>query len=205
MRTKKNSRYTWDKVYSKYNPTQLPWFNIKFPKEVLKQVYALDKSKTILVPSCGAGDTANTFYNMGFKNVIGTDISEKAISTAKKRFPKLKFETVETGSLYKKGYADVNVFDWVNLHHITKKNLKPYLLSLQRICDVLILTYIFEPELGKIRESYITGGIVYNHNPKDIIKILNKLVLQNQFKFTFKINPKFGKRTHRAITLVFKK
>ncbi|MDD5032760.1 MAG: class I SAM-dependent methyltransferase [Candidatus Pacebacteria bacterium] len=200
---KKRQKDVWNKVYSKYTPAELPWFNLKFPKEVTKWISALDKNTTMIIPGCGFGDTAGVLSKMGFRKIMGTDISKKATAGARKRFPKLKFKTVETEKLNQERYANANIFDWLNFHHINRKNIRAYLFSLQKICNTLILAYIFEPELGKKRNSYITGEKVYNHNPADVIKILDKLTQKKKLTFEFKINPKFGNKKHKAVAFMF--
>ena len=128
-----NQRHIWERVYKKYSPHELPWLGIKFPKEIVKYLNLLDKKEPLLIVGCGVGDVVATCAEMGFKQPMGTDISNNAISQARKRFPKLKFERIETEKLGKKGYKNANVFDWVNLHQIKPKDLNNYLKSLQKI------------------------------------------------------------------------
>lgn len=200
-----NKQKVWNQVYKKYKPSELPWYNLKFPQSVIKQLKKLDKNKTMLVPGCGAGETTKILYDMGFKNIIGTDISGTAIKIAEKNFPEINFRRIATEHLCDDEYYNVNIFDWMNLHQISFNDIKHYLSSLQKISNNIILAYIYEPELGETRESYITGDKVYNHDPKSVINMVNKLNLIEKINFRFKINPKFGEKTHKAVGLFFRK
>jgi len=200
-----NKSKIWDQVYLKYQPSELPWHHIEFPKKIIKQLTNLDKNTLIIVPGCGTGETVKTLLDNGFKNIIGTDISEVSIGIAKKNFPKVKFKRINTENLHYENYHNINVFDWMNLHQIPSKEIEQYLLSLQKICSNLILVYIFEPKLGKMRESYIPESNVYNHKPERIINVINDLTLVKKIDFKFKINPNFGEKTHKAVALYFQK
>ncbi len=195
----------WDSIYRKYQSSELPWFGIKFPNEIIAELNELEKEKTLLIPGCGTGETAETIKGMGFKETIGTDTSEVAIESAKKNFPGLEFKKTKTQELHQMGFKDVNVFDWMNLHHISKKKIVDYLSSLQIICKTLILSYIYESGLVESRPSIITGDECYNHKPDDVMRILKKLNVKRQFSFEIKSNPKFKKISYKAAALVFRK
>ncbi|MDD3284523.1 MAG: methyltransferase domain-containing protein [Patescibacteria group bacterium] len=195
----------WNKVYSKHPSNQLPWFNIKIPKIIIANINKLDKNKKLLIPGCGTGETVKFIKNLGFNDIIGTDISSTAIKIAKKQFSNIVFYKIETEKLDQNRFLNSNIFDWLNLHQISPKKLNKYLLTLQKISNFLIITYIFEPELGKVRNSYITEAKVYNHDPEKIIKILKGLALKHRFNFVFSINKKFGTKKHNAECLIFEK
>ena len=105
-----NKHKVWDRVYQRYKPSELPWYNLPFPQEIIEELGKLDKNKCILVPGCGTGESVQTLWDMGFKNNIGTDISETAINTAKKNLPGLEFRVLPTEQISEK-YSNMDVLD----------------------------------------------------------------------------------------------
>lgn len=200
----KDKKEIWDKVYSKYSKSELPWHKLTPPKEILEKLSTFKKDETMLVPGCGTGESIEILRKMGFQEIIGTDISDIAVQKAKEIFPNIKFENTPTEELHKK-ISNTNTLDWLNLHQIPSEDLHKYLKSLQEISNNLILTYIFEPEKGEIRDSYITGDKVYNYKPEKIIEILNKMKAEKVLNFEFQINPKFGDAKHKAVAIFFSK
>lgn len=90
----------------------------------------LKKGAKILEIGCGTGFHSSLLTDLGFK-VIGVDISEKGIRSAKKHFPKTEFKAMdakELSSKYKKESFDVIYSRGMSWYHyelkgITKKGI----------------------------------------------------------------------------------
>ncbi len=203
----KGEQNRWNTVYNK-NPEELPWFGLAFPKQVETYLSQLNKSSLILIPGCGFGDTVNKVLSLGFKNVLGTDISEKAIEMAQKRFPGVPFKVTRTEDLQSliKSHS-ANVFDWLNMHQVA--DIKEYLQSLGGISNNLCLVWICESDKsGTPVKSYVHEGNIYYHDPASVQEILLQigLSLKEQFTFTFTTNPLSGVvREHQAIGHIYAK
>ncbi len=195
----------WDNVYQKYSPDKLPWTNIIIPTKVMNILNKFNKQHLLIMPGCGTGESVNQVRTKGFKNLVGTDISNISIEKAKKSFNKLDFRPLPTEIINQEINFPANSFDWLNLHQINFQDLKKYLESLEKISEKLLITYIYEPFKGEKRESYITGDYVYNHNPKNVELMLKKMLLLEKFDFEFEINPEFGKEKHKAVALYFER
>lgn len=192
----------WDNVYGK-EPGLLPWFGIDFPKEVTEYLIDLNKKERIYITGCGCGDVVKRVSLMGFEDVIGTDISEKAIEISKKRFPDLHFKAIATELLPAQDCS--NALDWLNLHQI--ENIKDYLFALGKISKKLCLVWIGGEKNTKAK-SYVHEGFVYFHDPSEVEVVLREvgLVLIKQFVFNFTTNPSAGSiRTHGAIGQIYEK
>lgn len=202
MDEQNQNKERWETVYEK-EPESLPWFGIDFPSEVKDYLSSLNKDEKIRVTGCGFGDVAKKISILGFKDVEGTDISEKAIERAKERFPGLNFKAMATESIAEK--ESVNVLDWLNLHQI--EAVKDYLWSLGNISKKLCIVWIWD-EKGVMAKSYVHHGNVYFHDPsvaQEILKGTN-LILKKQFTFNFETNPLSGNvRVHKAIGQIYEK
>ncbi|MGK9477997.1 class I SAM-dependent methyltransferase [Melioribacter sp. OK-6-Me] len=73
---------------------------------LLKEFASVNKDNGICADfGCGPGQITKFLYDHGKKNIIGVDISSEMINTARKLFPKIKFETGDLLSLsYCAGY-----------------------------------------------------------------------------------------------------
>ena len=111
----------------------------------------------------------------GFTNILGTDVSLNAISTAQKRFPKISFECIATEDLHKKLSEKTNVIDWLNLHQIQPELLDNYLKSLNKISKSLLLAYFYDSQRSDSQKSIITGELIYNHQPSKVANVLDKM------------------------------
>lgn len=191
----------WDKVYKQYPPSKLPWYKIPFSTNLKDFLKGLDKKGFILVVDCGVGDTAEQISKSGFTNVLGTDISSEAISTAQKRFPHIKFKCIGTEELYKEDYQNVNVVDWLNLHQITPNILPNYLSSLNKISKSLFLAYFYDPKRPSSQKSIITGDLIYNHKPNDVSLLLNNMAKTQEFVSYTGTNKEFGHLDHKFRTV----
>ena len=57
------------------------------------------KNATILEVGCGLGNLCDRLYDQGYRSIIGTDISQVALFTAKKENPHLRFAVMEADGL----------------------------------------------------------------------------------------------------------
>ena len=195
----------WNKIYDEMPPDALPWYGLAFPEEINDYLATLDKSRLMLVPGCGNGNTVDRLRQSGYQNLIGTDISPSAIRNARSRFKGIDFSVMATQDLsdYFQG-GSANVFDWLNLHQIDPKNLESYLNSLGSVSNALIIAWICDE--GEQRPSYMAqASIVYNHSPEHVERILSGVMTRTtEFKFSFSTNPKAKEeRTHHAVGQIY--
>jgi hypothetical protein len=197
----KNSE-KWDKVYNSYSPNNLPWYGLPIMNSLKNFLNSIRKEDLIILTGCGVGDTVDALNKEGFSKIIGTDISKKAIAISQKRFPKLKFECIGTENLDSK-YANANIIDWLNLHQISPKDLPRYLKSLDNSSNKLCITYFYDPKRPNEQKSMIAGGLIYNHKPEIVCKLIKKKILDDKVFYTgtnkrFKVKDKF-----RTVSIIF--
>jgi len=79
----------WDKTYGSNENTKLGWYE-EIPAKCLKLFEKCDLSKddAIIDVGCGASSFMDNLLSRGFTNLIGVDISEKALSLLKQRLGK---------------------------------------------------------------------------------------------------------------------
>jgi hypothetical protein len=183
----------WDRVYNEISDEKLPWKNIKLPKKIFQKIDSLDKNKLIIITGCGTGDILKQINNLGFKKIIGTDISKKAIDIAKTKNPKYKFRKLKTQDLYKK-FSNINVFDLFVLHHISKEELKKYIYSLDVACDTILIVFFINPAVSQEKSNVKRESNIFYHNPDKISRLFNCHALADEFKFRVSTNPMFGKK-----------
>ena len=79
MNLEENQKEYWNKVASDKQ------FTTPFQIEVFSEL--VDREDKILDVGCGYGRTLNELYLQGFKNLFGTDFSDKMITRGKEQFP----------------------------------------------------------------------------------------------------------------------
>ena len=73
-----------------------------FDRLLLKEFASVNKEKGPCADfGCGPGQTTKFLYDHGVKDIVGIDISSRMVDTARRYFPKIKFET---GDLQKVSY-----------------------------------------------------------------------------------------------------
>ena len=82
MLFKKNSKSHWDKIYSTYNIEQLGWYE-KDSRESLKLINKTNIKSNILDVGCGKTTLIRSLLEKGCENIIGVDLSERAINDLK--------------------------------------------------------------------------------------------------------------------------
>ncbi len=196
----------WDKVYDKA-PEELPWFGLSFPPQVEGYLSGLDKTKLVLVTGCGAGDVVKRIEVKGFKQMIGTDISAKAIERAKSRFPGILCMVAATEELpIHNKLNGANVIDWLNLHQV--QNIAAYIYSIGETAENVCIAWICDSNQQAFAKSYVHDGNIYYHDPKSVEKLFTEkdMTLKEQFDFSFNTNPAAGDmQVHKAIGQIYAK
>lgn len=81
--------------------------------KLLKKIHARD----VLCVGCGSGEECAEIAKLGFKNVIGTDLSPQLIELAQEAYPKLKFQVMNMEKLrFPKASFDV-VYSSLAIHY----------------------------------------------------------------------------------------
>jgi hypothetical protein len=177
----------WNAIYSD-KARKLPWINIPFPSEIETYLKALPRNVSLLVPGCGTGEIVEKLSTDGFTQIIGTDISSKAIERGRSNFPHLTLEPIPTEELVNQvRFLDSFVFDWLNLHQVPASALTVYMHSIGRISKSLCIAWIYEGDAEK-QPSYVHEGEIYFHNPTTISELLLAqnlhLKMEGGFSFT---------------------
>lgn len=182
MEKLKKQELEWDLIYKK-PLEEIPWTYLDFGKPLIKMLNLLEKEKKLIVTGCGSGDNLEILHQLGFKNMIGYDISKNAIKIAKKNYPKFKFKVSETVKIKDKG----NVLDKAVIHHIPNSRLKKYIHKLDKIGDKIICCYFN----GNYRKKSLIKkkSPLYYHDPKKVEKMFKKHVLKKQEKYIVKTHP----------------
>jgi len=175
----KKQNLEWDLIYTK-PLEQIPWTYLDFGKPLINMLTRLDKDKKLIVTGCGSGDTLEVLSKLGFRNLVGYDISKNAINLAKKDYPQFKFKLAETVKVKDKG----NVLDKAVIHHIPPSKIKSYILKLDRIGNKIICCYFH----GNYRRKSLIKkkSPLYYHDPRVIEKMFKRHVLNGQGKYVVK-------------------
>ena len=122
-------KHYYAKVYSESDISPAPFLKAKKHIEYLIQLCPnIDKNKTILDIGCGTGYYTNILSKIGFKHVVGVDISDVAIEKAKRQYPDLTFivnnsltsDKIKADTLFARGFRPMlmgvnNFIDSVDL------------------------------------------------------------------------------------------
>jgi SAM-dependent methyltransferase len=196
----------WNEVYSK-GDSEYPWTGIQFSAEAIKFIEILDKKEKIIVVGCGTGESVNTISEMGYVNVIGSDISSVAISHAKLKYPNI-FISAPTEELYmNKDLIGSNVFDWLNLHQIMPVDMVNYIYSICRISNKICISWIYHDGQEEFKKSYVHDLYIYFHRPDYVESVFlkNHFKLESQSNFDFTSNTKSKDIIHSAVTQIYTK
>jgi len=197
----------WNQVYAQTAPEELPWFGLRFPEPVERYLSELNEAERLLVTGCGAGDVAYGLRSIGFRNILGSDISPTAIERARCRFPELEFEPLPTEELGARlPRASVHAFDWLNLHQVSP--VEAYLAALRTVSRTLCVAWIRDAEDRGFAASYVHGGHVHYHDPEVVRSLLEQgeLRLVEQFAFSFESNPKAKLiRQHAGVGQIYRR
>jgi SAM-dependent methyltransferase len=89
------------------NNEKIPWADLepnRFFVEFAEKMNLQGNERKALVVGCGLGDDAKYLHELGF-DVTGFDISETAISWAKRLNPEIHFEVADLFNLYDSAFA----------------------------------------------------------------------------------------------------
>ncbi len=194
MIIKTTDKEVWNDLYENESVTQLPWYGIPFLSRVRNYLKGIGKTEPILVPGCGLGDTVNLISKQEYTNVVGTDISNVAISKARLRFPKLTFYNIPTEEISKKSrFRGAHVIDWLNLHQIDSNIIKNYLHSLDTLSSSLLLSYFYDSSRKEKEKSLVREGFIYNHTPRKVETFLPHLIKTSEIFYVTKVKHKSKK------------
>lgn len=80
----KNLEKVWDTTYEENSPKELGWYEeVSEPSLTLIKKYLKEREKTILDAGCGESTLIQSLLDDGYKNLIGIDISSRAIKFLK--------------------------------------------------------------------------------------------------------------------------
>lgn len=110
--------------------------------------------KNILDFGCGAGFISNEFKKNGF-NVVGVDISQNAISEAKRRFPGVNFNVI---SIDDKLPFEDNIFDAIYCAEVIEHiyNIEFLMQEFKRILKKDGMLFVSTPYHGFLKNLLIT-------------------------------------------------
>jgi predicted TPR repeat methyltransferase len=189
----------WDCIYATLQSQQLPWYNLPLLKHTKDFLDSISPKELLLVTGCGLGDTAKQLSQAGMTNIIGTDISTTAIKCARKKFPKIRFESYDTRTLQQHILPPANTIDWLNIHQISPKDLSSYLSSLQKVSSRLLITYFYNEDEPHHKQSMVHNGNTYNHDPAKVSDLLIPLRKMKETSFSLRI--KYGSKTMTLKTI----
>ena len=86
----------WDKIYTKKQTNTLGWYEEK-PEQSLQLIKKchLDKEDRILITGAGSTTLVDNLLDLGYKNIIATDISSEALDTLKQRLGEHRSNAVQ--------------------------------------------------------------------------------------------------------------
>ncbi len=166
-----NQKEIWEKVYEGH---ELPWIENPAPDDLVNDFISSFKARksVILDYGCAKGRYLHLFTKAGL-DVIGLDISENALNSARKKVPDVQLIQAESPSIFlgENVFFD-GVFAYGVMHHIDKEMWPEYMDSFYEILKpggVLLISghstedaefssgYRISPTTGKI--SYAVDDI----------------------------------------------
>jgi ubiquinone/menaquinone biosynthesis C-methylase UbiE len=198
-----------NKINCKYfsRGEQLELFKKKYlellPPEVTLFPKYIQKGDLVLDLGCGAGRTTLPIHELK-ATVIGTDLSEVMVDTAKGKHPEIEFRVMDASQIdYPDNYFDVVVFSYNGLcylypeekrnasiqeiHRVLKKNGKAIFSSFNRYAPYtlssivnMILTTVLMGFKSKYRIHLTRYGVTINYETRPVEEI--KLWREMNFK-----------------------
>lgn len=151
---------------------ELPHYKYILP-HLYRNMETIPKESKILDMGCGKGWVTNYLYELGFKNIIGSDVNKKHLEIASGNFPNLKFINISG--------ADNNL----------KKMYKNYF---DVIISIEVIEHIYEPHIfiDNCFEILKYNGILFLSTPYH--RYLKNLIISLSGKFDNHFQPlnKYG-------------
>ena len=123
-----------DKIYRDYG-------NDKIDYDVLEKIICLIKPNKILDIGCGNGRVFPIYFKHNIKEIVGQDISKKALSILRERFPDDKYITTNI-PIQKLDYSE-NYFDLIISNRIMqslpKQEIKQVIKNISTISEFIYL------------------------------------------------------------------
>ena len=135
MALPKNVIDCYDKTAKNYAKKFLNELEHKHLDRILLKAFAEEnKTKGKLIDfGCGPGQTTNFLFETGVNDLIGTDISPKMISEAKKINPAIKFEVADMLNLNYENSTFGSAIAFYAIVHFTMEQLLKAFMEINRI------------------------------------------------------------------------
>jgi len=104
---KKDSRKLYDRIWKEGLKKGVSGYGDLELTKLFFNKLNINKGSSILEIGCGIGSFLNSIYGIGYKNIVGVDISKYAIDSGKKKHPHLDLRYMDANALKFKG----NPFD----------------------------------------------------------------------------------------------
>lgn len=177
-------------IYKNHNV--LPWTGLPLPDEIKKILLEKPKETNIHFSGSGLGEHVNEVYGLGYINISCSDISDVAIMQVRQKYPFLESYALPTQQLNQTNWQDKYVFDLHNFHNVSPNQSKTYLQGLKSIAKELVISWIYEPNLGRKIESDVSElGIIYHHEPSFVEAQLSDFEVVKRFNYKLKNNSDF--------------
>lgn len=153
----------WDFMAEKLHKRRL---SRRYHQDLEPVLYILDKykPKSILDVGCGSGRFFKLYKEKNIRDVIGIDISEKALKKAKEMYPDIKTMRIRVEDIdftYKR--FDLAISNRT-LQHITKRNIEK---AVKKLCYSCRMVYINElTDSDGVPERII----IYKHNYEELFR-----------------------------------
>lgn len=182
----------WDDVYGRFDEADLPWTGIDFPPQLQDILATLPRHRRLIVTGCGTGFTVERMRHLGFGNLVGADVSMKAIIRARQSYPGCHFIHAATEEFPAVLPERANILDWMVLHHVTPCDLASYLGVFSSLAETICLAYPYDPVRPERQSGVKAEGAVYSHCPRNIAMLLptHRLLVSTLFEFT--LNGRFN-------------
>ena len=162
------------------------WGSRKDDYEILKSVIISCEPNRILDVGCGTGRLFPLFDSLNIKEVLGQDISEKALKIADTRYSYNNIKTVCVDLLdldFPPQFFDLAISNRV-LQHIPANKISQYVKKLAQLCKYIYINEMCKSDLTA--ESYY----MFHHKYEELFEnngfsIMNKGMIENQTWYLF--------------------
>ena len=196
----KRENRDWEKIYSDYDLTEIPWHSEKPDQELIDLVESKEiASHLVLDVGCGAGTDAMYFASLGHE-VTAIDISHEAIRIAQARAEEAKVKVNFIAANFWECDFHDKKFDFINdrgvFHHINPNDRERFAL---KINDLLVSNGFYFLRCWSDKEAETERGPFR----------LSKDEIRNTFSKFFRLGEikdfRFGGRGARGYVCLMKK